>query len=572
MSEISRRDPLPPSDGNDWNRQDGAPEQNNGRWLLAVATVVVLLGGAVAVGVWLERGTRAAHPLAGAAASPASPCPNATVRVVAAPEIAPVILAAARTLAPAGDECGPVAVSAEEPDVTAAATHKPDVWIPSSTAWLAIAATSGAAYVTSGDPLARSPILLASPTAIAGLYAKGDQTSWATLVDGATKRQIPAITMPDALHSTVGLLSVFAVHAAMSHTTPDAGIAQLRALTLRSRLDEASADPATVMRKLAAETDAGSAVYDVGIFPTTEQQLTTYQNAGHLVALTGAFPADAPVDADYPFAVAKNAGNQDLIGRLRSAITGAALTKAGFRTNATPHALALPAKPDQLLSPALQWSQYRVLNVQVLLLIDASGSMNQQIKDRSGRTTTKAALLRESGVDAAQLLGDDTNVGLWFFGTPAPSSPPYVEAVPIGPITAKVGGQLRRDALTAKMASYRAADTAGTPLYQSVLDGVAAMHAQAQDGTLALVVVLTDGRDAQSRFAMTQQTFMGRLAAQQDPKRPVPIIAVGYGPDADMGALTAMSKATGGKAISSQNPADVASAVAQAFLAAHTPG
>lgn len=572
MSEMEHREPLPPSDGNEWGRQHGAPDERGGRWVLAVVTVVLLLGAAVGVGVWLERGPRGATPLtAPAATSPPIQCPDAAVRVVAAPEIAPVVQAAARTLAPAGAECGPVTVAAEEPDVTAAAAGKPDVWIPSSTAWLGIAAANGAAYVTKGDPLARSPILLAAPATISGLYAKGGQTSWASLVDSAAKRKIPAITMPDSLHSTVGLLSVYAVRQAMGRATPDAGIAQLRALTLRSRLDDASADPARVMQRLAEETDATAAVYDVGIFPVTEQQLTAYQHGGHPVALAGAFPTDGQVEADYPFAVAKNAADQDLIGRLRSAITRPALTKAGFRTYATPHALTLPARPDELLGPALQWSQFRPLTIQVLLLIDSSGSMNQQIKDRSGRTTTKAALLRASGVSAAQLLGEDASVGLWFFGTPSAASPAYVQAVPIGPITAKVGNQVRRDALTAKMASYQAAGTAGTPLYRSVLDGEAAMRAQAKDGTLSLVVVLTDGRDGQSRYSMTQQAFLAKLAAQSDPKRPVPVIAVGFGPDADLNALTAMAKATGGKAISARNPADVASAVAQAFLAAHAP-
>jgi hypothetical protein len=572
MSEIARREPPPEPDGNEWSRQHGAPDQHVGRWLLAVVMVVFLLGGAVGVAVWLERGPTGKTPLAEVTTSPPTLCPDATVRVVAAPEIAPVVQAAARTLAPAGAECGPVAVAAEEPDVTAAAAGKPDVWIPSSTAWLTIAGANGVAYVTKGDPLARSPILLAAPSAISGLYAKGDQTSWAALFDGAAKRKIPAMTMPDSLHSTVGLLSVFAVNEAMARTTTDAGIAQLRALTLRSRIDEASADPAKLMQQLAAETDTTAAVYDIGIFPVTEQQLTTYQHGGHPVLLTGAFPTDGQVEADYPFAVAKNAEHQALIDRLRSAITRAALTKAGFRTYATPSALRLPAKPDDLLGPALQWSQYRALNIQVLLLIDSSGSMNQQIKDRSGRTTTKAALLRASGVSAAQLLSEDTSVGLWFFGTPSPSSPAYVQAVPIGPMTGKIGSRLRRDVLTAKMASYKAPNSAGTPLYQSVLDGEAAMRAQAKDGTLSLVVVLTDGRDGESRFAMSQQAFLSKLAAQQDPRRPVPVIAVGYGPDADMNALTAMAKSTGGKVITAQNPADVASAVAQAFLAAHTPG
>lgn len=571
MSEMARREPPPPSAGTEWGRQHGGPDQHAGRWLLAVMVVLLLLGGAVGVAVWLERGGGTATPLAAASTSPPIQCPNATVRVVAAPEVAPVIQEAAHTLAPDGAECGPVAVTAEEPDVTAAAAQKPEVWIPSSTAWLQIAGANGAAYVTKGDPLARSPILLAAPTAIAGLFARGDQTSWATLIDGAAKRKVPAVTMPDALHSTVGLLSVYAVHRATARTTTDAGIAQLRALTLRSRLDDASADPAKVMQQLAAETDANSAVYDVGIFPITEQQLTTYQHAGHPIALTGAFPGDGLVEADYPFAVAKNAGNQDLIGRLRSAITPASLTKAGFRTYTTPSALKLPAKPDQLLGPALQWSQYRALNIQLLLLIDSSGSMNQQIKDRSGRNTTKAALLRASGVSAAQLLSEDTIVGLWFFGTPAPSSPAHVEAVPVGPINEKVGGRVRRDVLAAKMASYQAPGSSGTPLYQAVLDGETAMRALAKDGTLTLIVVLTDGQDGQSRFAMSQPAFLAKLTAQQDPKRSVPIIAVGYGPDADMNALTAMAKSTGGKAISAQNPADVASAVAQAFLTAHAP-
>jgi len=50
----------------------------------------------------------------------------------------------------------------------------------------------------------------------------------------------------------------------------------------------------------------------------------------------------------------------------------------------------------------------------------------------------------------------------------------------------------------------------------------------------------------------------------------VPIIAVGYGPTADMTSLTAMATATGGKAFAATNPADLGSAMAQAFLAAHS--
>ncbi|WP_306215705.1 VWA domain-containing protein, partial [Actinoplanes sp. RD1] len=117
----------------------------------------------------------------------------------------------------------------------------------------------------------------------------------------------------------------------------------------------------------------------------------------------------------------------------------------------------------------------------------------------------------------------------------------------------------------------KAVDDAGTPLYRTVLDGVDAMRDKAKEGTMNIVIVLTDGQDEESDFTMTQQAFLAQLQEDADPAKPVPVIAVGLGQDADMNALNAMAKATGGQAISATNPADVASAIAQAFLAAHAP-
>lgn len=564
-----------------WQRLHERPRHQAWRWVLAALIVLVLLGAAVGGAAWLQkRNGTTASPFGvptSAGPSPSPECTGATVRVSAAPEIAPVVEAAARTLDPSGPDpsgssgsvCGPVSVTAEEPAAMLTSGRRPDVWIPSSSLWLTIAASQGMSFTTKGGPLARSPIVLAAPSSIGNLFVRDGKTSWAGLIDSASKRELPAVTMPDPAGSTIGLLSVYAVHQAMARTTPDSGIAQLRALTLRSRLSDADADPARTITRLAAESDGTNAVYDVGIFPTTEQQLTTYQQGGHTVSLVGAVPVDGVVDTDYPWAVSKSIADPAVVAKLRAAITTSLLTKAGFRTTATAGALTLPEEPGPVLTEAKQWAQYKTLHFNVLLLIDSSGSMNQKITDRSGKATTKAALLRQSGVSAAQLFGDDTSIGLWFFGTPTAQSPPYVEAVPIGPIGGKIGDKTRRDVLTAQMAGYKAADKSGTPLYQTVLDGEAAMRAQVKQGTVTLVIVLSDGDDGETRYTMTQQTFMSKLAAAQDPARPVPIIAVGYGGSANMTSLTAMAQATGGKAISASNPADVAAAMAQAFLAAH---
>ncbi|WP_248294640.1 VWA domain-containing protein [Actinoplanes sp. TBRC 11911] len=536
--------------------------------MLAASVVLILVAVAGGTTWWMYTRDPVADPSQSLTRPSGTSCPPAALRVAAAPEIAPVVRDAATTIGPPRGGCPAVEVVAEEPFATVSGQRKPDVWIPSSSVWLGM--SFGTAYETKGAPLARTPIVLAAPTVLKGVYAKGDKTSWAGLTTAAAEQRLPAVSMPDAERSTVGMLSVLAVNKAMEHTTADKGIAELKALTLRSRLTETGADAASMLAKVAGEWNASKVVDNFGVFPTTEQQLKAYQNAGHTVALAGAYPTDAVVEVDYPFAVARGTEHGDLAERLRSAIGRTQLTDAGFRTSAEKNAVAIPTDPRALLAKTRAWAGYRSLASQVLLLIDTSGSMNDKIKDASGRETTRAALLRASGQAASELFGDDTSIGMWYFGAAAPTSPAHREIVPFGPVTADISGKPRRDVLASAMEGYRAETTAGTPLYQSVLDATAEMQAKVKPGTATFIVVLTDGADGESRFAMTEGQFQDRLKAEIDPAAPVSIIAVGYGPDANMKALSNMASTTGGTAIPATNSADLASGIAKAFLAAHS--
>nr|WP_296070766.1 substrate-binding domain-containing protein [uncultured Actinoplanes sp.] len=567
MADISRPDHDPAAD-----RPDGAPHHHRspdnslGRLILAAAIVVLLVLVAGGTVWWMYTREPVAAPAPSTPRPSTGTCPPASLRVVAAPEIASVVRDAATTIGPPRGGCAPVQVVPEEPFATVSGLRRPDVWIPSSSLWLGIAG----GFETRGAPLARTPVVLAAPTALMDLFATGDKTSWTGLTSAAADQRIPAVSMPDAERSTVGMLSVFAVNKAMQRTTEDRGIAELKALTLRSRLSETPADAASMMAKVAAEWNINEVVNNIGVFPTTEQQLTLYRKAGHTVQLDGAYPADALVEADYPFAVATAARHKDLAERLRAAIGRSALTEAGFRADPAKNALAVPSDPDDLVATTRAWSGYRSLASQVLLLIDTSGSMNDKIRDASGRETTRAGLLRASGRTAAQVFGDETSVGLWYFGAPQENSPPHTEIVPFGPITATVAGKPRRSLLANAMTGYRAPKTAGTPLYQTVLDASSEMRTRVKPGTTTMIVVLTDGHDGESRYSMPARQFLERLKAQSDPATPVPIVAVGYGPDADMRSLTDMAAATGGKAIAATNPADLAAGIAKAFLAAHS--
>ncbi len=539
---------------NEWPREPGSGEWTEhppprSRVLLSAALVVVVL--LVAGGVtWQLMNNGSAQPATRATAAPdpsasrptVTPCPDPELTVAAAPEIEPLIRAAADSLKPAGQRCAPILVRAEEPGVTLETKDRPDVWVPSSSVWLTIAEQRKAVYKASGATLAWSPIVLTAPESLVPLYSTDGKPSWTALLQAITDGRIPVVTMPDPLRTTAGLLSVHGVHAAAALTTKDPGIAQLRALTLRSRLEEAAADPVSVLNQIADQNSPTDASYAVGVYPMIEQQLLAYQKAGHPVALGGAPPADGMVQADYPYAVRKGV-KTDLVDQLRTAISRPALEQAGFRTEPTAGATRLPESAAGLLTPARQWAQFQKLAFQVLLLIDASGSMNERI---GAGSATKASLLRESGVSAADLFNEDTTIGMWYFGS---------SSVCAGPLAEKIG-------------SYRPNTGAGTPLYQSVLDGIAAMREDAAPDRPSVVVVLTDGSDGGTRFSMSQQEFLRKVNADRDPKRPIPVIAVGYGPDANMGALQGMAKATGGQAIAARDPADLASAMAKAFLAA----
>ncbi|WP_433794193.1 substrate-binding domain-containing protein [Actinoplanes sp. CA-252034] len=559
---------LPAPDHGDWNE---AP-QSRGRVLLAAVLVitVLLVAGGVA---WRLMSNGTSTPAAQTSAAPVpsstptvTPCPDPELIVAAAPEIAPLISEAAAGLKPAGQRCSSIVVRAEEPGVTVAAKDQPDVWVPSSSVWLPIAADRKHVFQTSGATLAWSPIVLAAPPALAAQYAQDGKTAWTTLTKAVTEERVPVVTMPDPLITTTGLLSVHGVHAAAALTTKDPGIAQLRALTLRSRLTKANADPTSLIIQMARLTDPGSAAFDVGVFPLVEQQVTAYQKAGHKVPLTAAVPVDGQVEADYPYAVRKGVKTR-LVEQLRAAISKPDLAAAGFRTEPTAGGARLPESAKAMLTPAQQWAGFQTVAFQVLLLIDESGSMNEKI---GAGPETKASLLRESGASASELFNEETTIGMWYFGAAAATDPAHTEVVPFGPITAAAGGKPRRQALAEQITTYRPRANAGTPLYQSVLDGVDTMREQAQAGRPSVVVVLTDGADGGTRFAMNNQEFLKRLNDGRDPARPVSVIAVGYGPDANMKALQDMAKATGGQAIAARNPADLASAMAKAFLAART--
>src|SRR5262249_27501891 len=130
--------------------------------------------------------------------------------------------------------------------------------------------------------LARSPVVVAAPRPFAeSLGWPGKQPGLADLAARVASPQIPRFSMG----SPPALLAVLGVQVAMARTTPDPGIAQMRALALRARLADAGADPAVLFRRMGEQTNAANAVQEVGLFPVTEQALWDYARTTHPVPL-----------------------------------------------------------------------------------------------------------------------------------------------------------------------------------------------------------------------------------------------------------------------------------------------
>ncbi|MGC9669146.1 hypothetical protein ACNTMW_21640 [Planosporangium sp. 12N6] len=513
-------------------------------------------------------------------------CPPTLLRIVAAPDIAPLLRTAARHT---GGRCPQVAVAAQEPADTVRdlRVHPPDVWVPSSTAWLRLAGPDG--YPSAGTSLARSPLVVAAPRPVAGEFGwPARQPSWTELADRTYTGQIPRFSVPDPLRTTAGLLAVLGVDIAVGRGG-DPGAARMRALTFRSRLADADADTSRLLRQVTAVPDPAR---DVGLFPVTEQALWSNLRATGARTLVALYPPDGLIEADYPLVmsarVRSDAARRPVVERLTGWFRGAAgiraLTDRGFRppagagSAAAPEADGLlpryglvtpvPADTATVTAAVTAWAGYQRMRFQVLLLVDASASMGEPVRDSTGALTTRAALLRGCAAEAVRLLGPDTSAALWLFPPVRGDGRAFVEAVPFGPLDEAVGGVPRRGLLARAFADYQPSSRAGAALYETLLQGQAAMRPRYRPDAATIVFVLTDSADA---GAGGRASFLARLAAGHDPSHPVPVYAVGYGPAADLVALREAARVTGGQFVPATNPRDLDRAVATLFLAAHRP-
>jgi len=510
-------------------------EPNRGRHRRPRRRVVVLLTTAALLGTVTV--SAAAVTDDGAPTSTTACSTMRTLRVAAAPEIAPALETVARSLRGLG--CLRIRVGAAEPASTAAelARHEArvDVWVPDSSSW--------AAKVTPNTlPLgsvASSPVVLAVPERVA--RRMGPDPSYEQVAETANTAHPIALQAASPAGSATTQAALFDLGISLGSTPAQRG--QLAAL-LRSLEIRAAAD----LRSSA--TSGASPVAQAA----TERAVLAANAATGKVLYRAVLPATSGRSMDYPYVVLSDdptitAAARLLLDGLSRPDGLATLERLGFRTGEA----AATAQP---LTAAESGAALRTLAVvdrpsRALALVDVSGSMATPVPGAAG--VTRMSLARTAIRRGLGLLPNGTVAGLWRFSSNLTPSTDYEQVAPLTPLTRQSRGRF-----AAALSRLGVDPDGGTGLYSSTLAAVRYVRAGYDATRVNSVIVLSDGRDQDATaHGISLDALLSALRTENDPKRPVIVITIAYGPDSDTAAMRKISAATGGTLYTASDPRDL---------------
>ncbi|MGY1774458.1 VWA domain-containing protein [Geodermatophilus sp. SYSU D00804] len=483
-----------------------------------------------------------------------------TVRVTVAPELGDVaqdLLAEPQDLG--GGACAAAEVAAQEPlqtvgDLSALeGSALPQVWVPDSSLWTVRA---GDAPLDPSGSMATSPVVLGTSRAAADALGWSEQApQWSEALSGARP-----VAVPDLAASAEGVAALAAVRTSLGGG--DAADNAVVQAVLAARRGPA-VSPADALAT-AQSGDPGSP-----LVPVSEQEVISVNRGAEDPQLVAVYPAEGSPELDYPVLRVGSPGDDDraavdaVVRALTSEAARTAVLAAGFRdadgtapTDPGPGVReqapeVLPVDAEQVQGLLAELARLAAPS-RLLTVIDVSQSM-----EAPAGNGTRATLARDAAKSALTLIPGTSSIGLWVFAYQLQGEQDWVELAPIRTLDEEVDGGTQRDALDEQLDTLPGRlSPGGTGLFDTALAAVRAAREQYDPNAVSSVVLVTDGTNEDSS-GIALDELVQTLQDEADPQRPVKVIGVALGPDADVAALEQIAQATGGAAYSAVDPNDL---------------
>ncbi|MEU8701502.1 substrate-binding domain-containing protein [Streptomyces sp. NPDC048680] len=582
----------------DYTTDGSGDRPSNRRRTVAIATALVL---AVAAGT--------AVAAQGGLLSFSESCDDSAVHLsmVASPDIAPAV----RTVAAkarkddlrSDGHCLDVEVVARDSykvaDALAAGTSTPDyqMWLPDSDLWLSRARGTGDAVpLTPGDSVASSPVALATvPSAAKTLGWPKKKYTWADLMASAMEADKVRLGSADPARSATGLLALTSIGAS---SDKQGGDSDTRVASTAKLLAQRMSDSDTqVLGTLAGDgsgTEEGNPARNQAVLLSEQAAFAHNAEAAGDGKLDLFYPTDGTPLLDYPFTLVNE--NKLSTDESRAALrfmtllteesAQHTLEEHGFRTadgtaneqlvasaggkSPQPYATSPATAPsDDTLQETLGMWTITVQSARLTTVVDASGSMATIVpgRDQSRMDVTKASL-----IEALNQFTPNDEIGLWEFATRLDGDKDYRRLVPTSRLgQQEKGGGTHRQKLAAAFSALQPVPDGATGLYDTTLAAYKEAQRTYVKGKFNAVVILTDGSNQDDR-SLSRSALIAELRRIADPERPVPLLAIAVGPDADREEVNEIAKVTGGGGYQVNDPAEIEAVILQAVMTAGQSG
>lgn len=495
------------------------------------------------------------------------------VSIAADPKIAPVVAEVVDDLATG--ECLSVGVQ-EVPAAKVArdvarkegrglGEELPDLWIADSSIWLERAAESSeGAERLAGRPMsvATTPVVVAmSKQQARAMGWPETQPSWRRML--SSPRDEVRLGLTDLGHDAAALASAAAAEATGGKALADvaASVAVPRSVVISSidLIDDRTADaaPSTEQEVFTnseqKNTRAVVASYDESLgsldFPLTAVAALGEEPATDVIQVHDRLVA--ALDGEQGQALLSAHGLRDHNGAAVAPLTESDVVDATTQPGTAAHDTAALREASEAWTGLSRRSR-------LVMAMDMSGSMAEELPG-SRQTRDQAA---QAGLSALiSGFPPDNEVGLWGFTTEIGNGN-YRVFTSLGRLSGQAGRSTRREDLLRGVRELDAVPGGSTSLYDTIEAAYRVASKRYAFGKFNAVVVLTDGRN-EDPGSISLRQLIDSLRKRFDGTKPVRIVTIAYGRDADTTTLRRIANATAGRSYNALTETEISSAIAR---------